>query len=136
MPMKPRKKGVKLVEGAELEYHGRKDSRFKAARGKGRDGKIGKGSLCSMEFHVTDTTKPLASAMAVVKAGNKVVLSLEDEGSYIENVKTKEKIMLKEAGGTFVFDVECEDGEKQGEDVEMMNASRTWKSTSVFSGRG
>ena len=27
--------------------------------------------------------------------------------SYIENIETGRKIMLKESGGTFVFDAEC-----------------------------
>ena len=42
--------------------------------------------------------------MAVVKAGNKVVL--DPEGSYIENKLTKERIKLIEVGDTFVFDIE------------------------------
>ncbi len=66
--------------------------------------------MCNMEFHVTNATKPLASAMAVVKAGNRVVLSQETGGSYIEKVKTKERIGLKGSGGTFVFEVEAMSG--------------------------
>ena len=57
-----------------------------------------------MEFRVTNSTKPLASAMAVVKAGNRVIL--DQGGSYIENKLTKEGIKLIEVGGTFVFDIE------------------------------
>jgi hypothetical protein len=57
-----------------------------------------------MEFHVTNSTKPLASAMAVVKAGDRAVL--DPEGSYSENKLTKERIKLIEVGGTFVFDIE------------------------------
>ena len=57
-----------------------------------------------MEFHVTNATKPLASAMAVVNAGKKVVLSHEVGGSCTENIK------LKESGGTFVFEVEAASG--------------------------
>ncbi len=52
------------------------------------------------------STKPLASAMAVVKAGNKVVL--DPKGSYIENKLTQERIKLIEVGGTFVFDFETD----------------------------
>ena len=67
-----------------------------------------------MEFHVTNATKPLASAMAVVKAGNKVVLSHEVGGSYIENIATGKKIKLKESGATFVFEVEAVAGNEAG----------------------
>ena len=42
--------------------------------------------------------------MAVVKMGNRVVL--DDEMSYIENKATGERVMLKENGGTYVFEVE------------------------------
>ncbi len=57
-----------------------------------------------MKFHVADTTKPLASAMAVVKMGNRVVLY--DDLSYIENKATGDRVLLKESGGTYVFEVE------------------------------
>lgn len=97
LPMKPRQKGVRFraANGAELEYHGRKDVGFQTPGGGG--------GRCNMEFHVTNTTKPLASALAVVKAGNRVVLS--QQGSYIENEKTRQRIRLQERGGTYVFEV-------------------------------
>ena len=57
-----------------------------------------------MKFHVADTTKPLAAAVAVVKMGNRVVL--DTDGSYIENKATGERIILEEEGGTYVFEVE------------------------------
>ncbi len=57
-----------------------------------------------MEFHVTNSTKSFASAMAVVKVGNRFVL--DPDGSYIENKLTKERIKLIDVGGTFVFDIE------------------------------
>ena len=67
VPMKPKHPGVKFrtANGDELEQFGRKDIGFCLMDGNG------KGGNCSMEFHVTNATKPLASAMAVVKAGNK-----------------------------------------------------------------
>jgi hypothetical protein len=100
VPLKPRQKGVRFraANGEELKYFGKKDFKFRPLHGK---------NSCNMEFHVTNATKPLASAMAVVKAGNRVVLSQETGGSYIENVKTKERIGLKGSGGTFVFEVEA-----------------------------
>ena len=57
-----------------------------------------------MELHVTNSTEQLASVMAVVKVGTKVVL--DPERSCIENKLTKEGIKLIEVGGTFVFDIE------------------------------
>lgn len=63
-----------------------------------------------MRFHVTDTTKPLASAAAIAKMGNKVVLQDGPGNSFIENVTTGQRIALKERGGTFVFDADCLEG--------------------------
>ena len=67
-----------------------------------------KNDMCEMKFHVTDTTKHLAAAMAVVKLGNRVVLEQGDGKSYIENLETGDRVMLKESGCTFVFDIDCE----------------------------
>ena len=82
----------------------RKEAHRVPSRRRERSGK----NECNVEFHVTNTTKPLASALAVVNAGNRVVLTKEPGGSFIENIATKKKIKLKEVGGTFVFDVESE----------------------------
>ena len=60
-----------------------------------------------MKLHVTDATKPLASAAAIAKMGNKVVLESGPGKSYIENAATGKRIALRESGGTFVFDAEC-----------------------------
>ena len=105
--MKPRKKGVKFLaaQGSEMEYVGRKVARFRPVRCVG--GKEVLGSLSQMEFHVTDATKALASAAAVVKAGNNIVMT--KGGGYIVNEKTGERVELREKGGTFVFDVEWEE---------------------------
>ncbi len=57
-----------------------------------------------MKFHIADATKPLASAMAVAKMGNRVALG--DYLSYVENKATGERVLLKESGGTYAFEVE------------------------------
>lgn len=100
VPMRPKDKGVrfKAANGTELKYHGTKYIKFQP-----KDG----GGECEMKFHVTDTTKPLASAAAIVKMGNKVVMECGAGKSYIENIATRKRIMLRESGGTFVFDAEC-----------------------------
>ena len=100
--MEPKQPGIKFraANGEELKYFGRKSIGFRPV-----GAELGKNE-CNMKFHVTNTTKPLASAMAVVNAGNRVVLTKEPGGSHIENIVTKRRIKLKEVGGTFVFDVE------------------------------
>jgi hypothetical protein len=106
IPMNPKTKGVKFsaANGTELKYYGNKNVQFVPKDMVGRGGSRSSGSGCEMKFHVTDTTKPLASAMAMVKMGNRVVL--DDGMSYIENKATGERVMLKESGGTYVFEVE------------------------------
>ena len=104
--MTAKTEGVRFstASGEELKYYGNKVVRFATKDRVGSDGRQCGAAACEMKFHVADTTKPLAAAMAVVKMGNTVVLS--PEGSYIENVKTKERINLKERGGAYVFDIE------------------------------
>ena len=63
--------------------------------------------MCNMKFHVTDTTKPLASAAAIAKMENRVVLEDGPGKSYIENVATGKKIHLPVSGGTYVLDADC-----------------------------
>ena len=100
IPMQAKGKGVsfKAANGAELKYYGTKNIKFQVE---------GDSGMCELEFHVTDTTKPLASAVAIAKMGNKVVLEYGMGKPYIENVATGRRIMVKESDGTFVFDVEC-----------------------------
>ena len=68
-----------------------------------------------MKFHVADTIKPLAAAMAMVKMGNRVVLEDGLGKSFIENIENGDRIMLKESRGTFVFDVEFPVKDKEQE---------------------
>ena len=98
--MQAKDKGVKFraANGVEMEYHGTKNVRFKVDSS---------GGLGELKFHVTDTTKPLASAAAITKMGNKIVMEDGPGKAYIENVATGKRILLKESGGTYVFDAEC-----------------------------
>ncbi len=95
--MKPKLKGARFLAagGEDLHYRGRKDIRFKPVGGE---------APCSMEYHVTNSAKPMASAMAVVKADNRVIL--DQGGSYVEDKLTKERIKLSDVGGAFVFEIE------------------------------
>ena len=65
------------------------------------------GELCEMNFHVTDTTKPLAAAMAIVKLGNRIAMEEGPGRSHVENLRASDRVLLRESGGTFVFDVDC-----------------------------
>ena len=98
--MQAKDKGVRFraATGTEMQYLGTKRIKFKV----GSDGGVGE-----LKFHVTDTTKPLASAAAITKLGNRVVLEEGPGTAYIENVESGRRIMLEQCGGTFVFDVEC-----------------------------
>ena len=63
----------------------------------------------AIEFNVAEVRKPLASAVRMVIAGNRVVLDSDD--SYIEKRKTGERMKLKVKDGTYLFDVQYKDGE-------------------------
>ena len=121
VPMGPKVRGMKFraANGTELEYYGTKKIRFHPSEGRRRDGRMS-GGVCEMDFHVTDTTKPLAAAMAITRMGNRVVLEEGQGKSYIENLKTGDRVILKKSNGTYVFDANCMNG----------------TSTPIFSGRG
>ena len=55
-----------------------------------------------MKFQICEVTKALGSVMKIVKNGNKVVF--EEGGSYIQNVKTKNNMWLREHEGVYVLD--------------------------------
>ena len=64
----------------------------------------------SLKFHVAGVQRPLASAAKVVGAGNRIVMGPDDEGSFIENMKTGERMKLRIERGTYVFDVKYTGG--------------------------
>jgi hypothetical protein len=68
--------------------------------------------MSGMTFNVADVKKSLAAAAKVVEAGNRVVLGPDPEKSYVENIKTKEKMRLRKEKGVCVIDVKYEDGKE------------------------
>ena len=62
-----------------------------------------------LEFNVADAKRPLASAVKVVKAKNRVIL--DEDGSFIQNKVTGECMEVRIEKDTFVFDVEYQNGE-------------------------
>ena len=58
-----------------------------------------------LTFNVADVSRPLASAVKVVEAGNRIVMDPNPEDCYIANKATGEKMRIRQEKGTFVFDV-------------------------------
>jgi hypothetical protein len=65
-------------------------------------------------FNVADVAKPLASAVKVCEAGNRVVLDPEPGQSYVENIASGERMKLTKENGTFVFEVMFSDDGTMG----------------------
>ena len=65
--------------------------------------------LSAMTFNEADVKKPLASAVEIAKAGNRIVL--EADGGYIENAKTGEKMKVDVDKNVYVYQVQMDDGE-------------------------
>ena len=64
-----------------------------------------------MKFNVANVQKPLASAAKVTQAGNRISMGPKPEDNFIQNVDTGDKIELRVEKGTYVFDVEFQNGE-------------------------
>ena len=69
-------------------------------------------------MQVTDVNKPLGSVGKIANAGNRVVF--EPDGGYVENIKTKEKTMLRKEGTVYKLDiwVKAKNGEDELMDVD------------------
>ena len=65
----------------------------------------------AIEFNVAEVRKPLASAARMVKSRNRVVL--DQDGTFIENKSTGERMEVRVKDETFVFDVELTNGESE-----------------------
>ena len=61
------------------------------------------GGMMQMTFQLAAVNKALGSVSQIVANGNQVVF--DPMGSYIENVKTTEKLWLREHNGVYVLDV-------------------------------
>ena len=70
-----------------------------------RDIKGFTGDWCPIEqsVQIAEVRRNLASAIKIVKAGNRIVL--DDEGSFIEDKKTGRQIKIKMGEGEFEFDI-------------------------------
>jgi hypothetical protein len=63
----------------------------------------------ALMFNVADVAKPLASVAKVCKAGDVIVLEPEPGRSYVGNLESGERMLLKKEKGTYVFEVKCMD---------------------------
>ena len=65
------------------------------------DGVTDEESLRHLKVQVCDVNKALLSVKKITNAGNKVIF--DNEGSYIEDKITGEKIWLREEGGMYML---------------------------------
>jgi len=63
----------------------------------------------AMDFNEADVKKPLASAACVTRAGNRIVL--DENGGFIENKVTGEKMKVQIENGVYVYEVQMESGD-------------------------
>jgi len=63
------------------------------------------GMWCTMRFQICSVTKPLGSVSRICQAGSRVVFQPPEEGSYIQNVTTGKKTMLRQSKGLYYLDV-------------------------------
>ena len=57
----------------------------------------------SVDFEVANITRPLGSVSKLVRKHNRVVF--DDDGSYIENKASGEKVPLREEQGLYFLDI-------------------------------
>jgi hypothetical protein len=88
-------KGYTAANGSDIPNLGEKVVR----------GQTTNGMLCTMRFQICEVTKPLGSVSRICQAGSRVVFGPPDEGSYIENVTTGKRTMLRQNKGLYYLDV-------------------------------
>ena len=65
----------------------------------------------AMVFNIADVNKPLASAVRVCDAGNRIVMDPDPDKCYVEKVDTGERMKIRRANGTFVMDAQFVNGD-------------------------
>ena len=64
-----------------------------------------------MVFNIEDVKKPVASAVKVCDAGNRIVMDPDPQKCYVEKVDTGERMKIRRENGTFVIDVQFVNGD-------------------------
>ena len=95
-----------VANGAEIENQGEKKFTgvMNSVEGWETEGKGVTAQIC-------DVHRPLMSVRKMCKAGHRVVF--DDEGSYIENKSTGERLKIEEEDGDYVLDVWAKTGEDE-----------------------
>ena len=83
------------ADGGQMWNHGHSYVHFRST---------GEQDICMADFQRTTVKKPLASVSRIVEKGNKVVF--DENGGFIENLKTGKKIKIVRNNGTFAIEVE------------------------------
>ena len=63
-----------------------------------------------LAFQVTDVKKPLVAVKRIAEKKNLVQFGDEPEDNFIQNKQTGDKVMLRKKGGSYVMDVQFQDG--------------------------
>ena len=66
--------------------------------------------LMSLGFQVCDVKKPLAAVWRICEKGNVVQFGNEDHECFIQNKVSGDKVFMRREGGSYVLDVEFEEG--------------------------
>ena len=93
-------KKLRLVSanGGRIEHYGEREVNFEAEEAEG-------GGLMGMVFQVSDVRKPLAAVWRICQKGNRVCFGPDPGDNYIQHKATKNKVMLKEKGRSYVMGV-------------------------------
>jgi len=68
--------------------------------------------MCSMQFHLTQAKKMLASVAKITETGDEVKFGGGEGESYIRNVKTGRKIYLQRQGDLYPMNIMIWDGDE------------------------
>ena len=82
----------------------------------------------SFEFNVAQVRKPLASAVKMVRAGNRLVF--DEDGSHVESQSTGERIWVEVKDETFVFNITIEKGKDGTITLDSGGGVNLWPSMS------
>ena len=66
--------------------------------------------VSAMKFHVAKAQRPLASATKIVTVGNRMSMGPKEADNFIEHVHTGERMQPRVERGTYVLDVEFNNG--------------------------
>ena len=78
----------------------------------------------AIELNAADVRKPLASAVKMVRAGNRRVF--DEDGSHVESKSTGERIWVEVKDETFVFNITFENGKDGTITLDLGGGVNVW----------